>query len=108
IDKNYSYNLNWDNDSLPSSCEHHASGGWVNSGVGPTLKSGQWYHLACTYNGTLLRYYINGVLSGSATVGAPTSDSRPVYIGARSHVSGTGYFDGAIDDVRIYNRALSL
>ena len=65
-----------------------------------------WTHLALTYDGTTLRIYANGVLvkSGSAPGLAATSAS-PLRIGGDS-VWGE-YFKGLIDEVRVYNRALS-
>jgi PKD repeat protein len=70
-----------------------------------------WYHIAGVYNATAktLDIYVNGVLDNgvlSGTVPAAQVDSvQNANIGRRS---GGFYFKGAIDDVRIYNRALSL
>lgn len=83
----------------------HAPG--VSSPV--VVNDGKW-HLVTgvrTKGGTL-SLYIDGVLSGTATdttVG-DTTNSAPVGIGDRGSV-GAYYFAGSIDDVRIYNRALS-
>ena len=65
-----------------------------------------WYHVTATYDGTAMRLYLNGVLVGSAPKrGAlDTSNSAPVAIGR--HPTGTSHMRGAIDDVRIYRRAL--
>ena len=65
-----------------------------------------WTHLALTYDGATLRMYVNGILvkSGSAS-GAVVTSSGPLRIGGDS-VWGE-YFRGLIDEVRIYNRALT-
>jgi hypothetical protein len=79
--------------------------------AGPALPVGVWTHLAVTYDGTSIRLYVNGVLrstTGSAGGGIAASTS-PLRIGGNTvfSVPGTEYFAGLIDEVRIYNRALS-
>jgi chitodextrinase len=63
-----------------------------------------WSHLSATYDGTRLRMFVNGVESGSAAVsGSIRTSSGPLRIGGMS-----GHrFVGLLDDVRIYNRALT-
>jgi len=77
-----------------------------------TLSLNQWYHVAATYDGQYKRIYING--ENTDTMYAPISgdigsSSHDVTIG--SHYSSTdGYvkfFKGYIDDVAIFNEALS-
>ena len=66
----------------------------------------RWSHLAATYDGTTLRLYVNGTLASSRAVsGAMPSSTGPLRIGGNS-VWGE-YFTGLIDEVRVYNRALS-
>jgi len=71
-----------------------------------------WYHVAGVYNASAqtLDIYVNGVLDNgtlSGTIPASQINSAVnVNIGRRSGGSGY-YFNGVIDDVRIYNRALS-
>src|SRR5688572_16887742 len=66
-----------------------------------------WSHLAGTYDGSTLRLYVNGALVASqpenSNIGASTG---PLTIGG-DDLYGQ-YFAGRIDEVRIYNRALSL
>ena len=79
---------------------------------------GEWVHLAGTYNGETgeMSLYVNGDLIGGEThVGEirldPESFNRPLAIGAEINGpntdDATGEFNGYIDDVRVYNRALS-
>jgi len=69
-----------------------------------------WYHVAGVYNASArtLDIYVNGVLNNgtlSGTIpGSQINSAVNVNIGRRS---GGYYFNGVIDDVRIYNRALS-
>ena len=77
------------------------------------LTTDRWYHVVGVYDSSAqtLSTYINGALSnGTLTGTVPASqfsdNSQPVWIGGRNDFA-TQYFDGTIDDVRIYNRALS-
>jgi hypothetical protein len=68
--------------------------------------AGQWTHVALVYDGSFLTAYANGI------AGTPVSAPGPVVYGPNhflpiGHCSGCIYFNGTIDDVRIYNRALS-
>lgn len=80
----------------------------------------QWVHLAGIYNpndqgGPSMRIYTNGVLGASKTTGVPSQQynnvNNRVYIGASGTPFGTfsqhNWFNGQIDEVRIYNRALT-
>jgi hypothetical protein len=82
------------------------------SGVIPL---GAWTHVAATYDGSLAKIYINGSLDTSAswTSGFDINNGMPLCIGASNYLtdSGTPYgyscINATIDDVRIYNTALS-
>ena len=70
------------------------------------LSSGIWYHIVITISSNNLRMYINGILVDENNVFILTSHPYNLNIGA--NYSGTDkFFNGSIDDVRIYNRALS-
>jgi hypothetical protein len=71
------------------------------------LNTGQWYHVAATWDGVTAKIYVNGVLDnspGTARAAPIATDTRPLYLGGRA---GADYFDGMIRDVRIYNRPLT-
>jgi len=73
--------------------------------VGKNLERYEWCHIACSYDGTTLKCYLNGEETDSTPMGAITSSSTPVLIGS----DGWGCdWIGAIDDVRIYDHALSV
>jgi len=66
----------------------------------------EWHHLAFTYNGSVLRLYVDGVnVASRRTSTALSTSSLPLFIGGNA-LWGE-YFKGTIDEVRIYNRALS-
>jgi hypothetical protein len=70
------------------------------------LDPNRWTHLAATYDGTILRLFVDGTQVGSKTVGGDLSDAPgPLTFGA-NHVWGEHY-RGLIDEVRIYNRPLA-
>ena len=67
---------------------------------------GTWTHLAVTYDGDSLELYVNGLQVGSKTQsGFILASDGPLRIGGNA-VWGE-YFAGLIDEVRVYNRALS-
>jgi flagellin-like protein len=78
---------------------------WVESLTTPVIHT--WYFVVGTYDGGTLRIYVNGVFerSDSYTGNLLTSNS-PVNIGRRSP-SNDRYFNGVIDEVSIWDRALS-
>src|SRR5882762_6503803 len=79
-----------------------------------TLQANTWYHVAGVYDATArtLTVYLNGQLDNGALVGtvpaSQPSTSVNVQVGQRPGAPGTYNFTGRIDDVRIYNRALTL
>ncbi|MGC1376374.1 MAG: LamG-like jellyroll fold domain-containing protein, partial [Anaerolineales bacterium] len=74
------------------------------------LTTGAWIHIAITRNGNTGTLYVNGasVATNTSMTLSPASLGATVnnWIG-RSQFSGDPYLNGAIDEFRIYNRALS-
>jgi hypothetical protein len=65
-----------------------------------------WTHLAATFDGATVRLYVNGVQVASKAQTAPlTPTTGTLQIGADSYAGEN--FAGRIDEVRVYNRALS-
>ena len=72
--------------------------------VGRNLERYEWCHISCSYDGTTLKCYLDGVETDSTPMGPITSSEAPVLIGS----DGWGCdWIGAIDDVMIYDRPLS-
>ncbi len=75
------------------------------------VNDGLWHHVAVVFNPALssntLKLYIDGALNmqGNLTIPVNTSSVTPVVIGRRN--DGVNYFDGDIDEVRIWNVARS-
>jgi hypothetical protein len=83
------------------------SGGWWQAARFPVDGSfnGLWHHVAGTYDGAYIRLFVDGTLKAStAYSGLIASSSFDVNIGRNSEANR--YYNGLIDDVRIYNYAL--
>lgn len=72
--------------------------------VGRKLAQGEWHHIACAHDGATLTAYLNGLAAESTPMGAITISPTPVLIGSDGWGSD---WIGGIDEVAIYNRALS-
>ena len=73
-----------------------------------TLSTGIWYHIAIIIDssGNYIMY-LNGVSDGSGASTLPATGEETFKIGAYGLNGGLGRFNGQIDEVRVYNRALS-
>lgn len=65
-----------------------------------------WYHLVATYDGRERVFYVNGVRIGTFASGPLRACREELHIGALFNHRGA-FFRGAIDDLRVYDRALS-
>ena len=84
-----------------------AGTGYVTSNT--ILNNTNWYHLVAIKSGSTMMIYVNGVLENTlAGMTASFNTNHPLLIGANTYISGASYFwNGKIDDIRIYNRALN-
>ena len=73
--------------------------------TGVQLPLNQWWHLAGTFDGTELRFYINGELAAAAPGKLGSANSEPLRIGALDDLEAEA-FEGLLDEVTLYNRAL--
>jgi hypothetical protein len=69
-----------------------------------SINTGTWYHVAATWNGTTgeMKLYINGVLESTGS-GATGTRTAPPNIRIGSIQTGIQYFNGTIDELRIWN-----
>lgn len=70
------------------------------------LANGRWTHLAMTWDGSTIRLYRNGVQVATRTAGGNMADTTGALRIGGSPIRGE-YFAGQIDEVRVYERALS-
>jgi hypothetical protein len=85
-----------------------AGGGGLSETSGPVAISlGEWHHAVGIYDGFTARLFIDGVLQNSHTCsGTLTTSSNDLELG-RDPSNTDRYFDGLMDQVRIYNKALT-
>jgi hypothetical protein len=73
----------------------------------PALNDQQWYHIAATYDGNIVRLYLNGAQVRTLnTSGNINADATPLTIGRRPGTNSL-YFRGKIDEVRVFDIALT-
>lgn len=106
-----SWSLNTESAGLPASFHIAPDGNNVLALDGSSLPTNEWVHIAGIYKpGEALEVYVNGKLDSTLTAGVPkeqfSNNGQSVLIGARNACSDCGWL-GSIDDVVIYNRALS-
>ncbi|GAA5482207.1 LamG-like jellyroll fold domain-containing protein [Haloferula sargassicola] len=94
----------------------HAEDGvfvWQLAGIGrletPLPPANQWVHAAATYDGSRMSIWFDGVEVATAAASGPLATSTdPLYLGTKiPNNSGKNTLDGALDDVRLYARALT-
>lgn len=94
------------NGGRPAAGAKNASGTWTDAYGPSALPVNTWTHLAATYDGSFVRLYVNGVeVAAAARTGNLLASTQPLFIGGNT-IYGY-YFAGMIDDVRVYNRALT-
>ena len=73
-----------------------------------TVPAGGWHHVAGTFDGQHVAVYIDGALAGTATAAGSISPSTGTNVMvAADPIDPQAKFSGSVDEVRIYNRALS-
>jgi hypothetical protein len=74
---------------------------WTN-----TIATNNWYFITLTYNGTHFQKYYNGVADGTPININLTQANVSMQTNLGCHNNAGGYFNGTLDDVRIYNYTL--
>ncbi len=74
-----------------------------------TIPNNVWHHVAVTYDGTIARIYIDGVLDNSKAMTSPSPNGSEFAIGAiyvgKANIQD--YFKGDIDEIRVWDSALT-
>ena len=89
--------------------DHDGNQGWDGDDRDQNgITQGTWMHIASTWDGSQISHYLNGtfVSGGIAFSGAVNVSTARLFIGANSEYNTTA-FTGLIDDLYLYNRALS-
>ena len=103
---NEQFQFSWDhlNADFKHSAVHKSGDHWYKSQIASTLYADIWYFIVGTYDGTNIRVYLNGNLEDTNAAPAPNSTAGILGIGSTGAAS---FFNGSIDSVQIYNRALA-
>ena len=108
VHRNKNYHINWSHsfDDFRGAAGLQVADTWYAASFGD-LQANTWYHLAATYDGEDFKAYKDGILitNNSTPSGDPDSESTTLKLGRHSLYGD--HFGGTIDDVRIYNYALS-
>lgn len=76
------------------------------SSGGAALPVGTWAHVAVTFDGTTARFYLNGVQTGSGSFSFGLDTGAALHFGS-DDPNGGNAFNGALDEVRLYDQALT-
>jgi glucose/arabinose dehydrogenase/PKD repeat protein len=94
------------NDDFGRPAGHLFTTGDLRAGGTSSLPLNTWSHLALTWDGTTERFYVNGVQVGTAAVaGTLVNGAGPLRFGGNGVWSE--WFAGRLDEIRVYNRALT-
>jgi hypothetical protein len=66
-----------------------------------------WQHIVATYDGATVRLYVDGVLRNSQAQSPLAYDTKPAILGCDDNNGMSEHFQGALDELRVYDRALS-
>jgi len=81
--------------------------GAARPGIGASdLKTGEWLHIVGVYDGTNAKIYLNGILKGTLPLTGTVKPGQVAMLG-KSSTSSPTFYKGSIDNVQIFNRALS-
>ncbi len=74
--------------------------------IGSSIQDGEWHFLVGTWDGSVLKLYIDGILDAEMPcVGTLLTNDDPLYIGARG--GSQRFLGGALDEIKVYNYALT-
>ncbi len=102
----------WARDNMMWQIEANQTTGVLNfqregAGIGAeALPQGEWAHVAATFDGTTAKLYINGEVKGQGTFSFGSDPTAAMQFGS-SNAGGGNPFNGALDEVRLYDTALS-
>jgi hypothetical protein len=103
--------IRFNSNSMLNFCLARADGGgyWINLNCLVTVSASSYHFVAASYDGALMKLYFDNALVGqlSYTGGVKYSSVYPDIGAARNNSGYPGYFKGTLDEMRIYNSALS-
>ena len=72
------------------------------------IKLRTWYKIAYTYDGQVAKFYVDGILRNAVSISATfTPNNDDLFFGKLNYLNYYYWFNGIIDEIRIYNKALT-
>lgn len=113
LDANYNYLFHYGNSAngnglliKPTQSIFFAGSGGNNT-ITTSHSNNTWYHYVCTYDGTTSKIYKDGTLISSTATTWNTANNSDIFRLGLTEDGVQNYFSGAIDDLKIYNYALT-
>ncbi|HTV61292.1 MAG TPA: LamG-like jellyroll fold domain-containing protein, partial [Verrucomicrobiae bacterium] len=78
----------------------------VSSTTGPAITDTNWHHIAVTYSGSTVDFYLDGNLADSVAHSVTFTFTTPAGIGCYADAKNQGFL-GSLDEVSVYNRVLT-
>jgi len=106
IHKNNEFRLTTDSSAYPQ-CEIY-SGSWQTAAADTSaLSASSWSHVLCTYDGANIKLYVNGILKDTQVETDSLTSSSSTALSLARDSAGSGYYDGQLDEAKIWNYALT-
>lgn len=86
---------------------------WTNGGAVQNITStivipaSKWHYITVSYDGTAAKMYIDGVLNNTVNLLRPQANTFDFLVGAANSASPTRFFNGTIDEVRVWDMEIT-
>jgi len=108
VHREMNYQINWNHGdaAFRGTAAMCVGGTWYSTTFG-SLSGNVWYHLAATYDDTGLKTYVNGELIATNSTPKGPTDAESNTLKFARHAAAAQFWVGTVDDVRLYDRALT-
>lgn len=90
--------------SMITALQKHPDGSYTGVATSYVIHNKTWHHIAVTKDASTLKIYVDGALLDSKPAPSPQQNDYKVFLGRDTYGN---YFDGKLDEVRFYNKALT-
>lgn len=92
----------------PSTNEERFFDGFGNAATLPIVELNKWYSVVITFDGTNSKIYVNCVLQGTVAINRNFTNADDLFIGKLNNTTFPYWLNGDLDEIRIYDRALTV